>query len=76
MFNTFLQRVAPFILTSIADSGIVRRPRLRLIETGGPPEPIHMNGSGRTLVRAKEKVGRNEPCSCGSGSKFKHCCGS
>ena len=22
-----------------------------------------------------EKVGRNEPCPCGSGKKFKHCCG-
>jgi len=21
------------------------------------------------------KVGRNEPCSCGSGKKFKQCCG-
>jgi len=23
----------------------------------------------------KPKVGRNEPCPCGSGKKFKHCCG-
>ena len=23
----------------------------------------------------KEKVGRNEPCICGSGKKYKHCCG-
>lgn len=22
------------------------------------------------------KIGRNEPCPCGSGKKFKHCCGS
>jgi SWIM/SEC-C metal-binding protein len=22
-----------------------------------------------------KKVGRNEPCSCGSGKKFKNCCG-
>jgi uncharacterized protein len=22
------------------------------------------------------KVGRNEPCPCGSGKKFKKCCGS
>ncbi|PWU21138.1 MAG: preprotein translocase subunit SecA [Verrucomicrobia bacterium] len=26
-------------------------------------------------VRAGPKVGRNEPCPCGSGKKFKHCCG-
>jgi hypothetical protein len=22
-----------------------------------------------------EKIGRNEPCPCGSGKKYKHCCG-
>ncbi|MBT8004846.1 MAG: hypothetical protein HN578_18205, partial [Rhodospirillales bacterium] len=22
-----------------------------------------------------QKVGRNEPCPCGSGKKFKKCCG-
>lgn len=27
------------------------------------------------LRRATPKVGRNEPCSCGSGKKFKKCCG-
>ena len=26
-------------------------------------------------VRTQPKVGRNEPCSCGSGKKFKKCCG-
>lgn len=25
--------------------------------------------------RAEPKVGRNDPCSCGSGKKFKKCCG-
>jgi len=26
-------------------------------------------------VRVSRKVGRNEPCPCGSGRKYKHCCG-
>jgi preprotein translocase subunit SecA len=26
-------------------------------------------------IRVQQKVGRNEPCPCGSGKKFKHCCG-
>ncbi len=26
-------------------------------------------------VREQRKVGRNEPCPCGSGKKYKHCCG-
>ena len=28
-----------------------------------------------TPVRSGPKVGRNEPCPCGSGKKYKHCCG-
>ncbi|WP_417401992.1 SEC-C metal-binding domain-containing protein, partial [Hominenteromicrobium sp.] len=33
------------------------------------------NGGGRTYVRSGEKIGRNEPCPCGSGLKYKKCCG-
>jgi uncharacterized protein len=28
-----------------------------------------------TYRRAAAKIGRNDPCACGSGKKFKHCCG-
>lgn len=28
----------------------------------------------RTIIKS-EKVGRNEPCPCGSGKKYKKCCG-
>ena len=30
---------------------------------------------GRTMRRDASKIGRNDPCSCGSGKKFKKCCG-
>lgn len=26
-------------------------------------------------VTKEKKIGRNEPCPCGSGKKYKHCCG-
>ena len=29
----------------------------------------------RTIIREhKEKIGRNDPCPCGSGKKYKNCC--
>jgi SEC-C motif domain protein len=31
--------------------------------------------SGPAPVKARPKVGRNDPCPCGSGKKYKHCCG-
>ncbi len=33
------------------------------------------NVTPTTVVRAAPKVGRNDPCPCGSGKKFKQCCG-
>ena len=37
---------------------------------GGAPQP-----AARTQVVSGEKVGRNSPCPCGSGKKYKYCCG-
>jgi SEC-C motif-containing protein len=28
----------------------------------------------RTVIRSGPKTGRNDPCPCGSGKKYKHCC--
>jgi SEC-C motif domain protein len=30
---------------------------------------------GQTVRRAEPKIGRNDPCPCGSGKKYKKCCG-
>jgi uncharacterized protein len=32
-------------------------------------------GGGAPALAAAPKIGRNEPCPCGSGKKFKKCCG-
>lgn len=34
-------------------------------------QPVPLNRLKQQLTR---KVGRNEPCPCGSGRKYKHCC--
>lgn len=36
--------------------------------------PIQGRVVGWSLVKPREKHGRNEPCHCGSGLKFKKCC--
>jgi len=40
----------------------------RLLET-------KLYGNATTFRRTLPKIGRNDPCPCGSGKKFKHCCG-
>ncbi len=54
-------------------------------ETAPPPQPSRRANRGRmdarsaaavkTVVRTMPKVGRNQPCPCGSGKKYKKCCG-
>jgi len=54
--------------------------------SGSPLEAPHPSNSGRVVFGrgpgqigvggvAKKKVGRNDPCPCGSGKKYKKCCG-
>jgi len=42
-------------------------------------EQARMAGAGdmqvQQVVRSGAKVGRNDPCPCGSGKKYKKCCG-
>ena len=43
--------------------------------SNGAPGQRRPPAQVETFVRAERKVGRNEPCPCGSGKKYKHCCG-
>ena len=75
MFLEFVQRVAPVLLSICsANSTPIKRPRLVSVE--GMPAPVEraMGYTGEP-IRVQPKVGRNEPCTCGSGAKFKKCCG-
>jgi preprotein translocase subunit SecA len=38
-------------------------------------EGVSRRPKPQTVVRNEKKVGRNEPCPCGSGKKYKHCHG-
>ena len=35
----------------------------------------HTQGQSVTVRRTSPKIGRNDPCPCGSGKKYKNCCG-
>ena len=46
-----------------------RRQKLSLNRLGGDDQ------GRKPAVRDEEKIGRNDPCPCGSGKKYKKCCG-
>ena len=43
--------------------------------TSGAGAPSQAEQPAATFVRGERKIGRNEKCPCGSGKKYKHCCG-
>ena len=47
-----------------------RRQRLALARQAGPQPAVQ-----GPVKREEDKVGRNDPCPCGSGKKYKKCCG-
>ena len=70
------------ILMNIRRQGEARRQETVKI-TGAALEAIHSVDGGskigtdvdRTIRNEGPKVGRNDPCPCGSGKKYKNCCG-
>lgn len=54
-----------------SEERVTQRPKIRNISTN-----INEDGSPAVQQRVVgKKVGRNEPCPCGSGKKYKKCCG-
>ncbi|HEY5679687.1 MAG TPA: preprotein translocase subunit SecA [Pseudomonadales bacterium] len=45
------------------------------LDGGEQEQPDDGAGKPETFVRSERKVGRNEPCPCGSGKKYKQCHG-
>lgn len=48
---------------------------LKEVSRKGTPEDPAGLMKMKPVVKAEQKVGRNDPCPCGSGKKYKKCCG-
>ena len=48
---------------------------LEAIESVDGGKKINTPEHSQTVVNEGPKVGRNDPCPCGSGKKYKNCCG-
>jgi len=66
-FKRFFRHAAPFAARVAAER---RKPTLAELV---PDEP-HGGAPGLSSADAASRVGRNDPCPCGSGKKFKQCC--
>ena len=68
MQQTIDARIATFLLKAEVNANVERK------QTIGEQGQIKQN-EGKQKPIKKTKVGRNDPCPCGSGRKYKQCCG-
>jgi preprotein translocase subunit SecA len=66
----------------VQQARVQNQPRLKLktsrtetVASGGGEDPVRQERPKQEPVRVEQKVGRNDPCPCGSGKKFKNCHG-
>ena len=78
-FENFLATLPQFLLKEDAPSSPTAGSDIPT-KRARQPTPLGGNGDGEVPLdlpvrRNVPKVGRNEPCPCGSGKKYKNCCG-
>ena len=50
-------------------------PQWDAIFTEEKRKELYKEQKNSTTIRKEKKIGRNDPCPCGSGKKYKKCCG-
>ncbi|GAJ24628.1 unnamed protein product, partial [marine sediment metagenome] len=78
LFQNLLAAIQHDMAHTIYRSGIAKRGETPQGQAAPTPAQVQAGGGDGTKKRLKvagKKVGRNDPCPCGSGKKYKHCCG-
>jgi preprotein translocase subunit SecA len=70
MIESIQEEVAKYIMKAHVESNLERQ----AVAEGQAVDP-KVEAEGKQPAKAEDKVGRNDPCPCGSGKKFKQCHG-
>jgi preprotein translocase subunit SecA len=73
MTNSIQEDTVKYIFNVTVDTEAKREQVAKITNTSGGDGAA--GGRPKTVVRKEKKVGRNDPCPCGSGKKYKKCCG-
>ena len=74
MFDEMLKKIDEFVVTRFFKVRLVKREQQAPIRVNSNQDSRPGKvGKVKTITRGK-KVGRNDPCPCGSGKKYKKCC--
>ena len=76
MFEAMMRALREDALKIIFNARIEAQPVLKRERVAEPTsEGLGDDGVKKPKKRTSKKVGRNDPCPCGSGKKYKYCCG-
>lgn len=84
MFTDLVSRISSEVIEKLYMVQLAQEPRSvqptpsspqQFVLSRGDPEAQAQPSKGKTVKREGKKVGRNDPCPCGSGKKYKKCCG-
>jgi len=82
MFEEMMGRIETDIVEKLYTVQLAREEDVERLEQKRRAAPMVMSHGGdaaaaktETIRRSEAKVGRNDPCVCGSGKKYKKCCG-
>ncbi len=75
-YVTHVEATVPEEEATLVDDGLERAvTNAAEVAPGAVELPAHANAAPATATKPNEKLGRNQPCWCGSGRKFKQCHG-
>jgi preprotein translocase subunit SecA len=84
MFEEMVHRIQEDVVQKLFTVEIAREAAPQELELQQPrPQRMVLSHGGENVEAARapqvrrqgEKIGRNDPCPCGSGKKYKRCCG-
>ncbi len=88
MFEELIRKIKEEVSELVLKVQVSAKPSVERVFNGQPqvPEKVlagrkntgtqKLDKKGvRTIKRKQRKIGRNDPCPCGSGKKYKYCCG-
>ncbi len=73
MFEAMVNSIQEDVLKILFHAKVDAMPQRQRVAQ--PVEASHGKVQKKPVVK-ESRVGRNDPCSCGSGKKYKKCCGS
>ena len=74
MFHEMIENIQEEVATYIMKAHVEANLERQAVAEGQAVDP-KVEESGKKPIVRDQKVGRNDPCPCGSGKKYKQCCG-